>query len=44
MILKVIPEQSIAMLNKNIDTMNNVSIYMIELSKLIFQALEIILG
>ncbi|WP_189910899.1 phosphate/phosphite/phosphonate ABC transporter substrate-binding protein [Clostridium cochlearium] len=31
-------EQSIAMLNKNIDTMNNVSIYMIELSKLIFQA------
>ena len=31
-------EQSIAMLNQNIDTMNNVSIYMIELSKLIFQA------
>ncbi|NME96517.1 phosphate/phosphite/phosphonate ABC transporter substrate-binding protein [Clostridium cochlearium] len=31
-------EQSIAMLNQNIDTMNNVSRYMIELSKLIFQA------
>ncbi|MDU1443465.1 MAG: phosphate/phosphite/phosphonate ABC transporter substrate-binding protein [Clostridium cochlearium] len=33
-------EQSIAMLNQNKDTMNNVSIYMIELSKLIFQAFE----
>jgi len=31
-------EQSIAMLNQNKDTMNNVSRYMIELSKLIFQA------